>query len=257
MNYVLKLVAIGMITVPAALLTVVIGLFDPHGKHVYGISRIWSWAILKACGISCRVTGLNHIDPKQQYVFIANHQSNIDIPILIQTLLRFQLRWLAKKELLWVPLFGWAMWAAKHVTVNRSIRSDALKTLKKATERIANGVSLVFFPEGTRSPDGRLLPFKRGGVWLAVKTQTPLVPITISGSGALMPKGDWRIRRGEIEVTVGKPFLVENSRRGTLLAVANQLREMIANPLATGSSVPRETAAQKSSIFAHDSSTGS
>ncbi len=254
MCYALKLVTIGIITVPAALLTIFVGLFDPHGKHVYGISRLWSWTILKVCGISLGVTGLNHIDPKQRYVFIANHQSNLDIPILIQTLPEFQLRWLAKKELLWVPLFGWAMWAAKHVTVNRSIRADAFKSLKKATERIANGVSLVFFPEGTRSPDGQLLPFKRGGFWLALKTQTPLVPITINGSGALLPKGDWRIRGGKIEITVGKPLLMENGHRGKLLALSDQLRETIAKPLAGGSTFAPPTDAENSSMRAQNSS---
>ncbi len=253
MNYLLKLVTIGILTVPAALLTLVIGLFDSHGKRVYSISRVWSWSILKVSGISVRVMGLNHLDPKQQYVFIANHQSNIDIPTLICALPQFQLRWVAKKELLWVPLFGWAMWAAKHITVNRSARADALKTLKKAKDRIANGLSLVFFPEGTRSPDGHLLPFKRGGIWLAVKTQTPLVPITINGSGALMPKGDWHIRRGKIEVTVGKPILVEGTQRGTLVTVSNQLREIIAKPLVAGNSVSRESAARRSSGFAPDS----
>lgn len=254
MLYALKLVTIGMITMPAALLTILVGLFDPHGKHVYGISRLWSWTILRACGISLRITGLNHIDPQQRYVFIANHQSNIDIPVLIQALLAFQLRWLAKKELLWVPFFGWAMWAAKHITVNRSNRADALKSLKKATEHIASGISLVFFPEGTRSPNGRLLPFKRGGFWLAVKTQTPVVPITINGSGALLPKGDWRIRRGEIEVTVGKPLLVENGHPGKLLAISNQLRDIIAKPLAAGSPSSRQPAKQDSSMLAQNSS---
>lgn len=254
MRYALKLVTIGMITVPAALLTILVGLFDPHGKHVYGISRLWSRTILKVCGISLRITGLSHIDPKQHYVFIANHQSNIDIPVLIQALLAFQLRWLAKKELLWVPLFGWAMWAAKHVTVNRSNRADALKSLKKATERIASGISLVFFPEGTRSPDGRLLPFKRGGLWLAVKTQTPVVPITINGSGALHPKGDWRIRRGEIEVTVGKPLLVENGHPGKLLTVSNQLRDIIAKPLAAGSAFSHQAAKQEPTMVAQNPS---
>jgi 1-acyl-sn-glycerol-3-phosphate acyltransferase len=254
MLYALKLVTIGMITMPAALLTILVGLFDPHGKHVYGISRLWSWAILRACGISLRITGLSHIDPKQRYVFIANHQSNIDIPVLIQALLAFQLRWLAKKELLWVPFFGWAMWAAKHVTVNRSNRAGALKSLKKATERIASGISLVFFPEGTRSPDGCLLPFKRGGFWLAVKTQTPVVPITINGSGALLPKGDWRIRNGEIEVTVGKPLLVENGHPGKLLTVSNQLRDIIAKPLAAGSPFSRQPAKQDPSMIAQNSS---
>ncbi len=98
MRYSLKLGTIGMITVPAALLTILVGFFDPHGKHVYGISRFWSWTILRVCGISLRVTGLNHIDPKQRYVFIANHQSNIDIPVLVHALPGFQLRWLAKKN---------------------------------------------------------------------------------------------------------------------------------------------------------------
>lgn len=254
MRYALNLVTIGMITVPAALLTILVGLFDPHGKYVYGISRFWSWTILKVCGISLRIMGLGHIDPKQHYVFIANHQSNIDIPVLIQALIAFQLRWLAKKELLWVPLFGWAMWAAKHVTVNRSNRAGALRSLKKAKKRIASGISLVFFPEGTRSPDGRLLPFKRGGFWLAVKTQTPIVPITINGSGALLPKGDWRVRRGEIEVTVGKPLLVENGPPGKLLTISNQLREIIAKPLAAGSPFSRQMAKQKPSTFAENSS---
>ncbi len=146
------------------------------------------------------------------------------------------------------------MWAAGHITVNRSNRAEALKSLKKATERIASGISLVFFPEGTRSPDGRLLPFKRGGFWLAVKTQTPVVPITINGSGALLPKGDWRIRRGEIEVTVGKPLLVEKGHPGKLLAVSNQLRDIIAKPLAAASPFSRQPAKQDSSMLAQNSS---
>jgi 1-acyl-sn-glycerol-3-phosphate acyltransferase len=241
MLYALKLVVIVMITVPAALLTILGGLFDPLGKHVYGISRVWSWTILKVCGISLKITGLSHIDPKQRYIFMVNHQSNIDIPVLIQGLRAFQLRWLAKKELLWVPFFGWAMWAAKHITVNRSDRSDALQSLNKAKQRIASGISLVFFPEGTRSPDGRLLPFKRGGFWLAVQTQTPVVPITIDGSGALLPKGDWRIRRGEIHITVGEPLLVENYRSGKLLALSNQVRSIIAKQLETAASFSHQS----------------
>ncbi|MGE5305514.1 MAG: lysophospholipid acyltransferase family protein [Alphaproteobacteria bacterium] len=231
MFYALKLVVVAMITVPAALLTILGGLFDPHGKHIYGVSRLWSWSILKISGISLRITGLTHIDPKQRYIFMVNHQSNIDIPVLIQALRPFQLRWLAKKELLWVPLFGWALWAAKHITVKRTDRSDALQSLKKAKQRIASGISLVFFPEGTRSPDGRLLPFKRGGFWLALQTQTPVVPITIRGSGTVLSKGDWRIRRGEIHITVGEPLLADDYRSGKLLALSNQVRSIIAKQL--------------------------
>ena len=253
MLYALKLVVIVMVTVPAAVLTILGGLFDPNGKHVYGISRVWSWSILKVCGISLPIAGLNHVDPKQRYIFMANHQSNIDIPVLIQTLLAFQLRWLAKKELLWVPLFGWAMWAAKHITVNRTDRADAMQSLKKAKRRIASGISLVFFPEGTRSRDGRLLPFKRGGFWLAVQTQTPVVPITIDGSGMILPKGDWRIRSGEIRIIVGEPQAVESYRSGKLLALLNQVRNMMAKQLETAVHFPQPSANHGSSILAERS----
>jgi 1-acyl-sn-glycerol-3-phosphate acyltransferase len=231
MVYGLKLLVIGAVTMPAALLTTILGLFDPYGKHVYGISRFWTWAILKVGGITVRAKGLDRIDPKQQYVFMVNHQSNIDIPVLMHSLPAFQLRWLAKKELLWVPLFGWAMWAGKHIAVNRSDRLNALDSLHKAKQRMKGGISLVVFPEGTRNNDEKLLPFKRGGFLLAIRTQTSIVPVTICGSGTVLPKGDWRVRRGTVEVTIGYPLSVENYRPATLRALSAQVHELIGKNL--------------------------
>lgn len=231
MLYGLKLVALGAVTLPATLLTVIFGLFDSHGKNAYLISRLWSWLILAIGGVSLRVSGLSHIDPRRQYVFMVNHQSNIDIPVLLQSLPGFQLRWLAKKEILWVPFLGWAMWAARHIAVDRDDRNDALRSLKKARERMAGGISIVIFPEGTRSPDGRLLPFKRGGFLLAVKTQTPIVPVTINGSGKILAKGDWRLRAGEIRVTVGTPVSVADYRPGTLRELAQRVHKLIGDSL--------------------------
>src|ERR1051325_6897718 len=132
MRYVWKLAAIATITIPASLATIIIGLFDPNGKRAYGISRLWTAFILRIGGISLDVEGLNHLDPDQQYVFMANHQSNLDIPVLVQSLTPFQLRWIAKRELLWIPFFGWAMWAAKHLTVNRSDRSEGTGIINQA-----------------------------------------------------------------------------------------------------------------------------
>ena len=160
-----------------------------------------------------------------------NHQSNIDIPVLIQSLPAFQLRWIAKKELLWVPLFGWAMWASKHIAVDRSNRFHALEGLKRARKHMKAGISLVVFPEGTRSTDGKLLPFKRGGFLLAAKTQTPIVPVTINGSGPILPKGDWRIRGGQIEVRVGEPLFIENYRPGSLRGLSARVQELIGKNL--------------------------
>jgi 1-acyl-sn-glycerol-3-phosphate acyltransferase len=231
MVYLLKLAVIGVITVPAASATTIIGLFDPYGKRVYGIGRFWAWIVLRVSGVSLKVNGLSHIDPNRQYVFMSNHQSNLDIPVLIQSLPGFQLRWIAKKELLWIPFFGWAMWASKHIAVDRSARSGGMGILKKAQQSMAGGISLVVFPEGTRGTSGRLLPFKRGGLLLALKAKAPIVPLTINGSGELLPRGDWRIRRGEIQVTVGEPISVENYRPGTLRALSAEVHDAIAKNL--------------------------
>lgn len=227
MVYSLKLFLIILITLPASLLIIPLGFCDREGKIAYGISRLWTWAILKIGGIRLKVKGLEHLDSSRQYIFMANHQSNIDIPVLVQSLIEFQLRWVAKKELLFIPLFGWAMWASRHIVVDRSNRSKAMASLRKARERIEGGICVVLFPEGTRSSDGQFLPFKRGGFVLAVKTQTPIVPITINGSGAILPRGDWRIRGGEIEVIVSEPVPLDQYHAGNIRGLLSRVRTIM------------------------------
>lgn len=231
MSYLLKLVLLVLVTVPLAVLTIVFGLLDPDGKRIYRITQIWSWLVLRVAGVSLKIDGLSHIDPKLKYVFMVNHQSNIDIPVLVQCLSQFQLRWIAKKELLWVPFFGWAMWASKHIIIDRTDPSAAVKSLRRAKERIAAGISVVVFPEGTRSRDGGLLRFKKGGFLLAVETGTAIVPVTINGSGALLPRGAWRLRPGTIEVTVGRSVAVDDYRPGNLRMLSEQVRKSIAERL--------------------------
>jgi 1-acyl-sn-glycerol-3-phosphate acyltransferase len=232
MLYFLKLAVVGMVTVPAALVTVLLGLFDTHGKYVYCISRFWAWLILSLGGVSIRVHNLNRLDARQPYLFMVNHQSNVDIPVLLHSLPAFQLRWIAKRELLWVPFFGWAMWAGKHIAVDRADSGGALGSLKKAATRMAGGISIVVFPEGTRSTDGRLLPFKRGGFLLAAKTGTPIVPVTINGSHKILPKGEWRLRPGIVHVHVGEPIAITERRPGTVRALADRVQRIIEKKLA-------------------------
>jgi 1-acyl-sn-glycerol-3-phosphate acyltransferase len=228
MFYLLRLALLLLITGVLATVTILLGLFDRHGKQVYFINRVWTWLILRIAGISLKIHGLENLDPGQQYIFMVNHQSNIDIPVLVETLAQFQLRWIAKKELLWVPLFGWAMWATKHITVDRSNRADALKSLERAKQRIAAGISVVVFPEGTRSRDGKLLRFKKGGFLLALQTGKNIVPITINGSGRILPSGDWRLRSGTIEVIVEKPIVTATYRVGNLQLLSDKVRHTIA-----------------------------
>ena len=234
MSYAFRLALIVLLTVPLALLTVLFGLFDPNGRHVYGISRFWACSILRAGGVALKVEGVERLDAERQYVFMVNHQSNVDIPVLVQSFPRFQLRWVAKKELLWVPFFGWAMWASKHIAVDRSKPSDAVKSLQRAKARIAAGISVVIFPEGTRGRDGKLLPFKKGGFLLAAQSGAAIVPVTINGSGALLPAGAWRLQPGVIEVIVGEAISVEGYRPGNLRLLSEKVRAQMAAQLRPG-----------------------
>lgn len=218
-----------MLTMILATVTIMAGVFDPHGKLVYRVNKFWTWAILFAGGVKLRVAGLDKLDPHRQYIFMVNHQSNVDIPILVQGLAQFQLRWIAKKELLWVPFFGWAMWATKHITVDRTSPLTAIKSLRLARERIANGISVVVFPEGTRTRDGQLQPFKKGGFLLAVQTKTDVVPVTILGSRELLPSGAWRLGSGSVEVIVDQPISISDYRPGNLRLLVVRVREAIAN----------------------------
>jgi 1-acyl-sn-glycerol-3-phosphate acyltransferase len=234
MFYFFRLTLVLVITIVLATVIILLGLFDPHGKRVYLINQFWTWLILRIAGISLKIRGLENIDPGQQYIFMVNHQSNIDIPVLVQSLAHFQLRWIAKKELLWVPLFGWAMWATKHITVNRSDPNDAAKSLERAKQRMAVGISVVVFPEGTRSRNGKLLAFKKGGFLLALQSGKNIVPITINGSGQLLPSGEWRLRSGMVEVIVEKPIMTATYRASSVRLLSDRVRQAIAAHLRLG-----------------------
>lgn len=172
--------------------------------------------IVRLSGITLTVDGLSRLDPRRQYLFVVNHQSNFDIPVLVRALPQFQLRWIAKRELLRIPFFGWAMRAAKHIPVDRADSADALKSLQTAQQRMAAGISVVIFPEGTRGTDGKLLPFKRGGFLLALKTKSTIVPVTINGTGKLLGRGEWRVRPGAVSVTVSEPIAAADFPPGGL-----------------------------------------
>lgn len=227
MLYYFHLSFIALLTVLLSLLTIGCGVFETHGRRAYRINQFWTWIVLRVTGIKLKVEGLENIDPQRQYVFIANHQSNVDIPVLVQALSEFQLRWIAKKELLRVPFFGWALWATKHVMIDRSDPQDAVKGLTRAKARLDAGISLVIYPEGTRSRDGRLQRFKKGGFLLAVQANTPIVPITVNGSAKLLPAGAWRLRPGTIDITIDKPVSVAGFRPGNLRLLVNQVHATI------------------------------
>jgi 1-acyl-sn-glycerol-3-phosphate acyltransferase len=210
MIYILKLAFIAVFTPLLSLSILLFAPFDDReGKIAYRFGRLWTWLVLKIGAVRLNVTGLERLDASRPYIFIANHQSHIDIPVLVQSLPGFQLCWIAKKTLAYVPFFGWALLASRHILIDRADRAAAMASLTKAKKKLAAGVSVVIFPEGTRGFHGRLGRFKRGAFLLAIKSKTPIVPVTISGSWRILGKKEWRLRSGEIEVFVHEPVAVE------------------------------------------------
>ena len=227
MIYLIKLFLVGLFTLPLSFLVVLVAPFGCMGKPTDAVVRLWAWTILRIGGIHLTVRGLDRLNPGRHYIFIANHQSNLDIPVLVQSLPQFQLRWIAKKEVGYIPFLGWALWAGGHILVNRSDRSSGMASFRKAKERIAKGVSVVIFPEGTRSSGGQVQPFKRGGFLLAAQTKTPIVPVTINGSWTVLPREDWRLKSGKIEVLVDEPISIEKYDGKDITVLVKRVRDMI------------------------------
>lgn len=176
-----------------------------RSASMYVVQRWWSPVLLWAGGARLEVQGREHLRPGQPYVFVANHQSTIDIPVLFMAL-PSDFRFAAKKALKYVPFIGWYMWAAGFIFIDRRNHRDAIRSLDEGGERIRGGVSLAMFAEGTRSESCRVLPFKKGPFALAMKARVPLVPVAIEGSGHLMPKNSWNITPGPIRVRIGAPI---------------------------------------------------
>lgn len=204
------------------------------GASIWIARKLWSPVLLWAGGAQLEVSGAENIDTSRPGIFAANHQSTIDIPALFMAL-PLNLRFVAKKQLQYVPVLGWYMTLAKFVFIDRSRSGKAIPSLDAAARLIRSGVSIIMFAEGTRSEDGSILPFKKGPFALALKAGVPVYPVTIEGSGKLMPKNSWVITPGPIRVVIGKPLdasLYGESERERLLRDVRAV--MIAQSLALG-----------------------
>jgi 1-acyl-sn-glycerol-3-phosphate acyltransferase len=205
MRDVVILVCVIFDTLLCALLAIGASIWKKGGDGAHLVGRLWARSILFLTRVKVSVKGLEHIDPRVPYLYMANHQSMFDILSLL-AYLPVQFRWLAKKELFHIPVFGYSMARAGYISIDRSDRRSAHKSLLEAARKIAGGVSVVIFPEGSRSTDGRIRPFKAGGFHLAIRSGRPIVPVVISGAREVMPKGRLRIRPGHIYVSVNPPI---------------------------------------------------
>src|SRR3989442_8032262 len=179
-------------------------LFDRRGHAAHGCARLWSWLILKTTGVRVTVEGLDRITPGTTYVFVSNHQSIYDIPVLFASL-PFQLRIIAKESLARFPVLGWHLRRGGHLFVDRR-HPDRAGILNRWRALVSEGLSLVIFAEGTRSPDGRVARFKAGSFLLAIEAQLPVVPIAVIGTRAVMPKGRLRTEPAHVGLIVHDPI---------------------------------------------------
>jgi 1-acyl-sn-glycerol-3-phosphate acyltransferase len=226
-----RLVFIGVHTVLVCPVIVALAVLVDH-RAAYRLCRLWARINLFVCGVRVDAHRDPRLDPHRAYVFMSNHKSQFDILALIVALHEFQLRWVAKKELTRVPVFGWALRNAGHIIIDRSRHEQAVASLRAAREQMEGGISVVIFPEGTRArPDDPLLPLKKGGFMLALETGFSIVPIAIRGSERVLPSHSFWIQPGRIEVVVGAPIPVTGRDRDELM---EQVRRFMQDPVGEG-----------------------
>jgi 1-acyl-sn-glycerol-3-phosphate acyltransferase len=197
-----------------------------NADTIHKIGRIWAKCLLSAANIKVTVKGISSMNPRRSCIYMPNHMSNLDIPVL-QAYLPVQFRWLAKAELFKIPVFGQAMQRAGYISIDRSDRKSAIQSLHKAAKIIKEGVSVIIFPEGTRSRNHRIQPFKKGGFVLAIDSGVPIVPITIRGTWPIMHKKRMRIKPGNVVVEIAKPIESSKYTRETKDDLMDKVRNII------------------------------
>jgi 1-acyl-sn-glycerol-3-phosphate acyltransferase len=199
---------------------------EKDGRGYFWAGSTWSKFALRVCGVDVRVTGAENLKRGGSYIFVTNHASMFDIPAIMSVLPRVRIMF--KKELSYVPVWGWALRWGHHIMVDRGKGTEAMKSLDRAAASIRTGGSIILFAEGTRTRSGKLLPFKRGAFSLAAKSGVPIVPIAINGSFKILPKSSLDIRPSPIELVIETPIETKGmSSREDELAMMNRVRGII------------------------------
>ena len=226
--------AITVYTIVLGTASIVSSLWDRRGYFAHGCARAWSWLILRTTGVRVTVEGLQRITPGTTYVFVSNHQSIYDIPVLFQSL-PYQLRIIAKESLARFPVLGWHLKRGRHLFVDRR-RPDPAGILARWRSLVSEGLSLMIFAEGTRSPDGHVARFKGGSFLLAIEAGLPVVPVAVIGTRAVMPKGRLRTEPADVTLVVHDPIVPPTIVRPTprdAKAFADRVRAVVSATVET------------------------
>jgi 1-acyl-sn-glycerol-3-phosphate acyltransferase len=226
----LQLFLIGLLTVvfglPGTLLALLLPGRTLKGKVFLWVSRNYSRIVLKALGVRVTSRGLGNIDLQKPYVFMANHASHADAPVLA-SVLPHPLHWVFKKELSKIPVLGWVLLACGQIMIDRSDPEGARAALKEVFSGLSGNSSVMILPEGTRSRDGKLRPLKKGGFWMALDAGLPIVPVRVSGTRGIVAADSLRIRPGRVLVEVFPPIPTEGKGSADLPDLMERVREAL------------------------------
>ncbi len=216
---------------------------SPGENKAHKIANLWAKMLLKLSSIRVNVIGRENVLMNRPQIFMANHQSDFDI-LIVLAYIPGQFRWIVKKELFKIPVFGKAMKSAGYIEIDRQNHEKAMRSLEEAAQKIREGKSVMTFPEGTRSKDGTIKPFKQGMFHLAIQAGVPIVPISIIGAHEILPKRSLKVKPGRITMVIGRPVEVSGYTIETRAELIERIRNIIIRNVETGgasSGVPTET----------------
>ncbi len=196
-------------TIVWAMIGITVMIVDFSGRlYTFLAAKGWAAQILWLAGAKVEVVGGEGIDWKKNHVIACNHMSQLDIPVLFNKL-PTSIRFLAKRGLFYIPIFGWSLWIARFVPVDRGSVRKAKKSIDAAAKKIRKGPSLVVFPEGTRSPAGAVKPFKSGAFVMAIKAGVSVLPVAVRGTFQIVPKNTLKVTPGKAQLIIGTPISCE------------------------------------------------
>lgn len=221
-------------TICWAAVGLVVILLEWSGRLFMLLARIgWSRQILGLAGVRVAVTGLERVDWRKHYVIVANHQSALDIPLLINQI-PVQTRFLAKRSLFFIPLFGWSLALARFIPVDRGSQRKSRRSIERAAHRIRKGPSLIVFPEGTRTPDGAVHKFKSGAFIIGIRSGVPILPVAVRGMFDVVPKSRLAVHPGRAELVFGEPISTAGLDMGDKERLRKEAQAAIERMLETG-----------------------
>jgi len=224
----LKIFFLAIYTIICSVFAILFSVFDRTFFLYFKLTKVFSTGILWISGIKLKISGMENISSEQTYVFVSNHSSQYDI-VTLQKAIPNRMSIVFKKELAKIPVFGWQLYIGPYVMIDRKNPESALQSIDEAKRLMSlHGISIVVFAEGTRNLTGEIQQFKRGAFRLASEVGFPIIPVTISGSNNIMPKGTFKIKPGSIHVHFDKPVSTDNVKsRQEEIELMNKVREII------------------------------